>query len=78
MTEKDRKNKPVSFSKKDPYEKELLEFAEEQGNFSRYVKRLITLHKESKINNIPRTMEIVTPEETEDDKKLEAMKSINI
>lgn len=44
-----RKNKSTSFNLDDMYEKELLEHAEKQenGNFSRYVKRLIVRDREN-------------------------------
>ena len=42
---KDRKIKSVSFSLKDKYDIELLDFAEEKEDFSRYVKRLILVDK---------------------------------
>lgn len=41
-----RKCKTTSFDLSDPFEKELLEYAEQQGKFSRYIKRLIEKDKE--------------------------------
>ncbi|GAA0491441.1 hypothetical protein GCM10008986_16950 [Salinibacillus aidingensis] len=41
-----RKCKTASFDLEDKYETDLLEFAEDQGKFSKYVKRLIAADKE--------------------------------
>jgi hypothetical protein len=55
MTERDKKGKDravkqVSFSLTDTFEDDLLQFALEQGVFSKYVKRLIFLHKSGMLN----------------------------
>lgn len=44
-----RKNKSISFDRDDPYQKKLLEYAEEKrhGNFSVYIKQLIAERMES-------------------------------
>lgn len=74
----ERINKSVSFSAVDPFEKELLNYAFNQGNFSKYVKRLIMMDKELKQHNRKMQQQIISPEPTKDDKKLEAMKSISL
>lgn len=58
MTNDTRKCKTVSFDKEDPFEGDLLAFAESKGKFSKYVKRLIQKDKEG----IPATF-IQPPEE---------------
>lgn len=45
----DRKVRPVSFNLLDPFEKELNDFANTKGVFSKYVKRLIQKDKEGNL-----------------------------
>lgn len=46
MTNDTRKCKTVSFDKEDPFEADLLVFAESKGKFSKYIKRLIQKDRE--------------------------------
>lgn len=75
-TEKQRINKSVSFSSVDKYEMELLDYAMNQGNFSKYIKRLIMLDKEGVKREVSETKPVVKP--IIDDKIKNAMKSVSL
>ncbi|MBQ6447027.1 hypothetical protein KGR20_15765 [Cytobacillus oceanisediminis] len=47
-----RKVRPVSFNLDDPFEFELNEYANKNGVFSKYIKRLIQRDKEKTFTNI--------------------------
>lgn len=52
MTNDTRKCKTVSFDKDDPFEANLLKFAESNGKFSKYIKRLIQKDKEGQFTPV--------------------------
>lgn len=57
-----RKCKTTSFDLSDAYEAELLRHAEDQGNYSRYVKRLIARDKEG----VPTRISVMSPDVVEE------------
>lgn len=65
-----RRCKTVSFDLSDKFEEELLEYAEAQGKFSRYVKRLIEDDRKRKLNM---NYDNGSNEEEKDDYTLNAM-----
>lgn len=72
---KKRKVLQASFRLADKFEAGLLEYAESQGDVSKYIKRLIYVDKEGLRNNTP--VQTVQPPQN-DDRILDAMKSVSL